>query len=1037
MIFDFKNKGRLRNLVKELETLRYIDITDIQEFLWYEDDGTVGAQKPTDKNPKTIALGWRWKGYDVYNWLETTIEIPKNTERKRVVALFDFGVPKGSGNNSHFESLLYVNDKIYQAVDGNHREVFFDNIQGKTHLRFRVWSGLNGGGKPKEMEMHLKTAKLAYLDKDTDNFYFFARTILDTHSQMDNSNPEKEWLLNQLVEAFKHVDYTNVQSDVFYESITCALQYLEKTVRGQAKQNVFISLVGHTHIDVAWLWRLRHTREKAARSFSSVNRLMQTHEQYIFLQSQAQLYDYIKYDYPEIYTMIKQRIQEGRWEPSGSMWVECDCNLSSGESIVRQILVGKNFFKTEFNYDNDFLWLPDVFGYSWAMPQILKKAGVNSFITSKISWNDTNQLPYDTFMWRGIDGTEIVTQFITTADKDDKGNLDSSYTYNGDTQPYVIQGTWDNYKNKDLNRDLFISYGYGDGGGGPNRDMLKTIEQLNKMPSIPHVRIESVSKTLKRIHKNIKENKLNGHLPIWDGELYLEFHRGTYTSQGYVKKMNRYLEFMLRDTEILSVFANIYDQSTLLEAWKIVLRNQFHDILPGSSIHEVYEDCKIEYAEAEQKLKNLQKKAFNTVLSKKKGTYTVFNSASFLRNSYIVLPSEAPHVEYFDKSGEKLPSALFEGRQIVKVCALKPTALYSFYASDVPLAENTQKLLQTAQKIETPFYVLEWNTFGQIIRLYDKNNKREVFAKNQKGNVLQIFEDKPRCFDAWELESTIDGKKEEITNLVNMTTYHNILGYEIQCSWKYNKSTINQFIFVYNDSPRIDFKTTVDWQETQKILKTAFTVDIRSTQARFDIQYGNILRSITRNTSWEAAKYEVCAHKWVDFSETDYGLALLNDCKYGYDIKDNTMRLSLLKSATDPDYDADKGSHEFTYSLLPHAGNFVDARVEQYAFDLNNPLIPYEGSADNYNSLVTFTNPHVFLDCVKRAENSTDIVIRFHEYCGTRGKTKVVWDNFFIEKKLQWCEANLMEEPLTKWKTSDITVAVTPYEIKTILIKGE
>ncbi len=527
MPFDFHNQDRIGHLIEELTELRYRKLQDIPGFLWYEDDGTIGNSDPKG-TPDEVHIGHRWKGYDRYNWLCTSIRIPDELKTQEVIGLFDFGVPVGTGNNSHFESLLYLNGKPYQGVDGNHKEVFLDiPVNGQElELKFRVWSGLNGGGKPKEMVMELERAQIGVLDHPTDDLYFLSRSVLETYGLLEKGNEYREWLLNVLVKTFQLVDYTEPGSREFYQSTERAYAYLNGQMDGRGKPEVKVSMLGHTHIDVAWLWRIRHTREKAARSFSTVNRMMERYDHYSFLQSQAQLYDYIKQDYPEVYGHIKRRVAEGKWEPSGSMWVECDCNLASGESIVRQILMGKNFFRKEFGYQNDFLWLPDVFGYSWALPQILKKSGIDTFITTKISWNDTNRLPYDTFTWRGIDGTEILAHFITTTDLDS-----DSYTYNGDTRPYAVKGVWDNYKNKDLNRDLLISYGYGDGGGGPNRDMLETLKHLNKIPGLPYVQSETGTEYFKRLHNNMKENALEGYLPVWDGELYLEFHRGTYTSQ--------------------------------------------------------------------------------------------------------------------------------------------------------------------------------------------------------------------------------------------------------------------------------------------------------------------------------------------------------------------------------------------------------------------------------------------------------------------------------------------------------------------------
>ena len=1030
MPFDFKHQERIHNLLEEIGESRYRNLVPIEEFDWYEDDGVIGNRTPQGESVK-VGQGFRSKGYDKYNWLCAKISIPESFGDENVLGIFDFGVPMGTGNNSNFESLLYVNGKPYQGVDGNHKEVFF-NIKEtgrELELRFRIWSGLNGGGRPREMTMSIDRAEFGVLDTAADDFYYLAMTALETHELLDENNEYKSYILNQLVEAFRLVDFTNKNSEAYYKSLQTALDYLRDKFKGQGKPGVNVTMLGHTHIDVAWLWRLRHTREKTARSFSTVNRLMEKYPEYIFIQTQPQLYDYLKEDYPDIYAHIKRRVAEGRWEPSGAMWVECDCNLASGESIIRQILVGKNFFKKEFDYESEFLWLPDVFGYSWALPQILKKSGVNTFMTTKISWNDTNRLPYDTFIWRGMDGSEVTTHFVTTTELNDV-----TYTYNGESRPYAIKGVWDNYRNKDLNRDLLISYGFGDGGGGPTREMIKYIEAAKLMPGIPNVETGRATEYFRKLNETIKENPYNGYLPIWDGELYLEFHRGTYTSQGYNKKMNRFMEYKLREEEMLSVFAEKlfdkpYNREEFLKAWKIVLCEQFHDILPGSSIHEVYEDSHEEYERALKYIENATKAAKASFVTEKENAFTLFNQANWERDSIVKIPAGAETYEYTDSEGNTLPSHRCGEHDHVYVKGLKPL-VFSTITRSVKACKEASSF--TENTVETPYYIVSWDDKGRLVRLYDKSADREVIPEGKFANVIQIFEDKPRCFDAWELESTIDLKKEEIPCDGNIIKTKNELGYFIHFTYNYNNSKIMQTMCLYNDKRRIDFKTVVDWKESQKILKTAFSVDIRGVFARYDVQEGNIVRPITRNTSWEAAKFEVVAHKWADLSETGYGVALLNDCKYGYDIKEDTMRLSLLKSATDPDYSADYGTHEFTYSIYPHKEEWYNSGLEEEAFDLNSPVVVLEGaSALGNESLISFDAKNIVLDAFKKAENEEAYVLRFHEFTGRRGKINLKTGLKFDS----WCESDLMENPLGEWKQTAIEVEVKPYEIKTIMLK--
>ncbi len=1065
MPFDFHNRDRIQNLIEEIKELRYKELHHIEAFSWYSDDGTIGNRIPQG-SPTEVKVGFRWKGWDQYNWLCTNIVIPQELKDKEVIGLFDFGVREGSGNNSHFESLLYLNGEPYQGVDGNHKEVFFDVDRNgmELDLKFRVWSGLNGGGFPKDMAMEIKRAQFGVLDHPTDDLYFLSRSVLETYDLLDKNNEYKEWMLNTLVKAFRFVDYTQPGSEQFYQTVEQAYLYLNQKMDGRGKPEVNVSMLGHTHIDVAWLWRLRHTREKAARSFSTVNRMMDRYDHYTFLQSQAQLYDFIKQDYPDVYEYIKTRVAEGKWEPSGSMWVECDCNLVSGESLVRQILLGKNFFQKEFGYENEFLWLPDVFGYSWALPQILRKSGINTFMTTKISWNDTNKLPYDTFLWRGIDGTEILSHFITTTDQ---GSI--SYTYNGDTRPYAVKGVWDNYNNKDLNKDLLISYGYGDGGGGPNRDMIETISHINKIPGIPHVQVEPATEYFRRLQETVRNNAMEGYLPIWDGELYLEFHRGTYTSQAYNKKMNRRMEFMLRNVEMLSVIseqlANVpYNKEAILEAWKIVLCHQFHDILPGSSIKEVYDDSHVEYEKAIAILNSVVNRVNNGLYTAEVDTYTVWNNSNWKRSSYIMIPGISEACSFEDEQGTVLSSDVKDSNAVVFVKDMEPFSFVTIKkvvkvdiknkidasyilvenneadASDMLETNNkldasyrliTNNRVSTEHQVSTDYYTVTWNEQGHLSSIFDKDAAREILPEGKFGNVLQIFEDKPRCFDAWELEPTIDNKKEIVKECNAIQVNENKLGIFVAFTWTYHESVIKQIMCLYHDKKRIDFKTEVLWKERQKLMKVAFPVHIRAVDARFDIQYGNIRRPITRNTSWEAAKFEVVAHKWVDISETGYAVAFLNDCKYGHDVMEDTIRLTLIKSAVDPDYSADLGYHEFTYSLYPHTEEWYQSDLEMEAFDLNNPLIAVAGmSKYTQGSLFTFDNKHIVVDCMKQAENSDATVIRFHEYAGARGSVT-------MESKISiqsWCECDLMEQSLGTYSEGPVRVEIKPYEIKTLLI---
>ncbi|QDP41997.1 alpha-mannosidase [Radiobacillus deserti] len=1038
----FWTEKKLEARVKELATYRYEQIQNLEVLDFQEDvDGRVGAKPPQGGNWNTIRVGDFWTGRDTYIWLRKQVIIPANWKGKKVVGLFNFG-RTGGGHNSGFESLLYVNGEPFQGVDTNHEEVFFkeEHIGTNVDLTFRLWSGLEGlegrGRAPYEHDHKIQQAQLAILHEATDDLYFTSKAVLQTLTVLSEHSPEHKQLLQAVNKTYQFIDWSYPGSDRFYQSVEEARTFLSDALEQIGKQHpIVIRTIGHTHIDVAWLWRLKHTREKAARSFSTVLRLMEMYPEYIFLQSQPQLYEYIKQDYPELYEKIKARIQEGRWEAEGAMWLEPDCNIPAGESFVRQLLHGTRFLKQEFIVDSKYLWLPDVFGYSWALPQILKKSGIETFMTTKISWNQYNRMPHDTFKWRGMDGTEILTHFITTPIPGNKG---WQYTYNGELLAETVQGIWDVYRDKDLTNELLISYGYGDGGGGVNREMLEMRRRLDQMPGLPHVKTGKAGAFFDQLHEQIKST--DHYVHTWDGELYLEYHRGTYTSQAYNKKMNRKLELAFRKVELLGSLTSLvkqnwshYPTENLFNAWKILLRNQFHDIIPGSSIQEVYEDSREELSEAE----SLANEAIETIQHEfinKESVYTILNDASWKRKGLVMLPEQKGSGVWVDASGDVLQAAKTKDGWMVSLEDVPSVGVTTIRYKESEETPSTSSPFHIgSSSIRTPFYDIEWNEQGQLSKLWDVKAKRSVLKEKETANQLQVFEDKPMFWDAWDIDVFYQEKQRTVNQLNSVEIIEeNGLRAIIRFEWTYLQSIITQDMIVYADSRRIDFQTCVDWQETNQLLKVAFPVDVRSTEATYDIQFGNVKRPTHWNTSWDFAKFETAAHQWADLSEKGYGVSLLNDSKYGYDIKDYVMRLTLLKSAQFPDRTQDQGKHTFTYSLLPHQGDWIDGQTVQEAWDLNQPLQPLEGQLlDSPASLFELSKDHVLIDAVKKAEDSNQLVVRLHEFTGERGEVELR-SNFAIN---QWQESDLMEKEVgEKQATESIRFFIKPYEIKTFLI---
>lgn len=1050
---------KLEKRIQELEPFRYRGERVISQWRWKEDEsGEIGALPTEEGAWQNVELGHVWKGRDRYIWLSADAQVPAEWQGRRILGFFDFG-STGGGTNSGFESMLFLNGQPHQGVDSNHREVFLaDDAPGQQlNLRFRLWSGLGGYDFKAINEHKLATAKLCWLDEAADDLYYTGSAMIETIQQLAESQSERQQLLSALDRAFLLVDWAKPGSAAFYESLKEAQELLRAELSHLPKHHpVVVRCIGHTHIDVAWLWRLRHTREKAARSFSTVLRLMEQYPDYVFLQTQPQLYDYIKRDYPQVYEGIKQRVAEGRWEAGGAMWLEADCNLTSGESLVRQLLYGMRFFQEEFGAECKYLWLPDVFGYSWALPQILRLCGIEAFMTTKISWNQYNRMPHDTFYWRGIDGTELLTHFITTPDP---GGTEGRYyyTYNGVIKPTTVQGIWNAYRDKEWNQELLLSYGYGDGGGGVNRDMLEIRRRLAELPGVPQVTTGRADEYFAELKQRAEET--DRYIHRWDGELYLELHRGTYTSQAYNKRMNRKLELLFREAEWLQAAAaayrgdwSSYAAAELYEGWKIVLRNQFHDIIPGSSIREVYEDSREEYAEAagiagaaiEQALQAL---TASGNAEDRVQTYAVFNSASWPRTELVHIPAshasdgsgESADGHWTDDAGNVLQAQLTADGWYVEARDIPSFGMRTVsYKPGLAVAQSPFVPEADGSGIRTPHYDIRWNGAGQLTRVYDRAARREVLAEGAYGNVLQVFEDRPKSrHEAWDIDIFYTEKMRTIDQLVNVSLIENgPVRAVVEFSWSYMDSAVSQRMIVYAHSRRIDFETNVDWHEQRQLLKVAFPVSVRSTEATYDIQFGNVKRPTHWNTSWDYAKFETVGHQWADLSERGYGVSLLNDCKYGYDIKEQTLRLTLIKSSLVPDDTADQGEHVFTYALLPHQGDWFEGGAAKEAWALNAPLTAAVTAAQSKPwSLLTLSAEadHVMIDAVKKAEDHDGLMVRLHEFAGKRAAGVQLCCGL---PAASWQLCDLLERPLSEEEQgSFVSFDIKPYEIRTYLVR--
>ncbi|MBE5966631.1 MAG: alpha-mannosidase [Lachnospiraceae bacterium] len=995
--------------------------------------------------------GDMWGGRDVHAWFRTTVSIPEELDGRIAVLKVNTGSKGWDTTNPQF--ILQVNGKILQGIDRNHTEVILEhNAKAGTNYQIdlHAYSGME------EKKSDLSMSVFALNDR-VYRLFFDISVPLQIAECLPEEDKNRIDIQNILSSTINLIDLRKPGSTLFQESIEAALKLIETEFYEKMcdHDEIIATCVGHTHIDVAWLWTLAQTREKVTRSFSTVLNLMEEYPDYIFMSSQPQLYKFLKEDHPELYEKVKERVEEGRWEPEGGMWVEADTNLSSGESLVRQFLFGTRFFEKEFGVKNEVLWLPDVFGYSAALPQIMKKSDIKYFMTTKISWNQFNKLPYDTFMWRGIDGTEVLTHFISTRDYEANPSSHGT-TYNGYLRPSQVMGAWQRYQQKNINNDVLICFGHGDGGGGATIDMLENAKRLAKgLPGNPKVKMGKSKDYFRKLEQTVGNNK---YLPKWVGELYLEYHRGTYTSMGKNKRNNRKSELLYQDIETASSFHKLlggtYNQEKINNAWETILLNQFHDIIPGSSILEVYEVSGKQYAKILSEGKEMMKEALSAItdhISIKERSLVIFNTLSYHRsdvtivnlNEFADVAKGADGLEITDTEGNLVLYQLLQEEDDLKLLLYVenvPAKGYKALTIKSGLAPKPKDAVRvTKDCMENRFFCLQLDDKGTISSLMDKVNHRQVLMSAERGNKLLAFEDRPMNWDNWDIDIYYQEKMWEVDDVVSVTVLEQgpVRG-AVRITKSFLDSTIVQDMYIYRDIPRIDFKTHIDWKEDQVLLKASFPVDVHSDKATYDIQYGNVERPTHWNTSWDTAKFEVCAHKWADLSEGDYGVSLMNDCKYGYDIRDGHMRLTLLKSGMYPNPKADRGEHDFTYSLYPHKGDWRIGGTVQMAYNLNVPLYAAmsekkEGSLPSAMSLVELDCDNVILETVKKAEDSDDIIIRMYECYNQRSK---VTCTFFrdIQKVV---ECNLMEKPLSQYPShhNQFSFEIKPYEIKTFLLQ--
>ena len=981
-----------------------------------------------------------WGYRECYAWFKHSFEVPAEFAGKPV--LYEIMPSQREWRGGATQFIIYANGELVQGMDSNHATVrLLDNAKGGEKFDICINAYKDDWDFDGKAMMR---ARIKTVDDLVQKLIYDLLTPLEVAALYTVDDIPRVDIIKALNDAINLLDLYTPDRTVFLKSAEAAMALLDKEIYGQGDIGALTSCIGHTHIDVAWLWRLRQTRDKTGRSFATVLKLMDEYPEYKFMSPQAQLYDYCKQDYPQVYEGIKQRVKEGRWEVEGSMWVESDTNVVSGESLVRQFLVGKRFFKNEFGIDNKIMWLPDVFGYSAAIPQIMKKAGIDYFMTTKISWNEYNKVPYDTFMWKGIDGTEVLAHFEPSTDHDER--VDFGTTYNAYLEPELVLGGWRRYSQKDLNKNVLCSFGFGDGGGGPTIEMLEFGRRMERgIPGCPKTRMEFSRDFFDNLKKDVEGSR---RLPKWAGELYLEFHRGTLTSQARNKRYNRKSENLYHDLETLAALAQTqcgseYPSADIYEAWKIILLNQFHDIIPGSSIKAVYDDSKIQYETIIEKGSELVDAAMSAVVSNlavAEKSYVVFNTLGLARDDVVI--TDMPSTENFTITGSDGNALAWQKTYDGKL---------AFFATGVPAkGYKTYKIAQWAMPncertvnvrgntVSNSFFEVDFDDNMNIARLLHKASGRTVAPAGEVLNKIIAYEDRPYNHDAWNVDVYFDEKAMDVTDVTSSEMVENG---PVRAVWKvvrqFMTSTIEQYFIFYKAIDRIDVQYVADWKEKNILLKADYPVDVNAVRATFDIQFGNLERTTHNNTMWDYAQFEVVGHKWADLSDNSFGLAILNDCKYGWTVKQGHIIPSLLRCATTPNHAQDREVHQFTYSIYPHTGAANSSDVVKQGYSLNFPLYcakaePGEGKLNACYSFVSADAPNVIIETVKKAEDSKDIVIRAYETWNK--KTDVTMT--FGETIKSAVECNLMEEDEAPLEITDGKIAITfkPFEIKSIKV---
>lgn len=973
--------------------------------------------------PPGTAWGGKWE----YGWFKTELVIPQEAAGQRVVVHLR---PNSRGADWALgESLVWVNGKIMGSVGWGHPELtitanakpgerydlLFEAYAG--HGRIFVGNGWIPYGtesipEPPPTQVTVGESTFSIWLEDVYQLALDFTTLLELREHLDPLSLRVAEIDEALMDVTMIFDIELPEAEMLEtaRAARARLKPLLELKNGPTMPT--LHAFGHAHLDIAWLWPLQESERKMARTAINQLLLFAEYPEYRFVQSQTHLYWMLKNRYPELYERFKAAVKKGNVIADGAMWVEADTNIAGGEALIRQVVYGRKYFKEELGVESRVLWLPDVFGYSGAVPQILVGCGCAGFATQKITWayNGGDPFPYNIFWWEGIDGSAIPAHIYTD--------------YNSQTSPKAVFERWNTRLQGNGIKDMMLAFGWGDGGGGPTRTHLEYLRRVRDLEGLPRVKPSSPAE----FFAEVQSQGLPTHRYV--GELYFQAHRGTYTSQAKTKKGNRRSEFALREAELWATAARsltgyAFTPASLETPWRSFLLNQFHDILPGSSIQRVYEEAEVAYAEVIEAANQVAAEAQaefvdaapSAATSAPAGTggaqaaspaaVTVFNSLSWPRKTIVEV-----------------------GGKEVEVSA--PAMGWTTAHPSLP-APAGEAVKVTDHSLENEYLIARFDERGELASLWDKETQRELMAA--PGNSFKLYKDVPTMWDAWDIDSMAESAPVATNEPVTLKAAASSTAHtgKLSLTRKLSQSTLSQEIILRRGSRRLDFVTAVDWRESHKLLKVAFPVNIHTNEAISEIQFGHIRRPNHRSRPYDADRFEVSNHKWTALAEENRGMAVLNDCKYGLSVLGNSINLTLLKSALAPDMYADKGIQTFTYALYAWNGSFADCDVVREAYDLNVPLHSTPGAAGE-RSLFSLDAANVIVETVKPAEDgSNDVVVRLYEAKRMATRCSLTTS---LPVKSAW-QTNMLEEKQSDLSISDGKIALEfrPFEIKTVRLK--